>query len=57
MNECSNLLGVGQRTVERRMSSFGLSVYGERFSFLFNSFDCMEIFFYVALFSDATCQL
>ena len=35
VNECSNLLGVGQRTVERRMSSFGLSVSGERFSFLF----------------------
>ena len=56
VNECSNLLGVGQRTVERRMSSFGLSVSGERFSFLFNSFDCMEIvFFDVALSSDATC--
>ena len=31
MKECSNLLGVGQRTVKRRMSSFGLSVSGEVF--------------------------
>ena len=47
VKECSDLsvLGVGLRTVERRMSEFGLSVSGERFSFLFYSFDCMQIFF------------
>ena len=43
--ECSDLFGVGQRTVERRMSSFGPSVSGERFSVLFYSFDCILYIF------------
>ena len=45
MKECSDLFGVGQRTVERRMSSFGPSVSGERFSVLFYSFDCILYIF------------
>ena len=45
VKECSDLFGVGQRTVERRMSSFGPSVSGERFSVLFYSFDCILYIF------------
>ena len=29
VNEMSNMLGVGKRTLERRMQSFGLSVTGK----------------------------
>ena len=41
VKECSNLLGVGQWNIEKRMSSFGLSVSGERYSVLFYSSDCI----------------
>ena len=40
VKECSNLLGVGQWNIEKRMS-FGLSVSGERYSVLFYSSDCI----------------
>ena len=45
VKECSDLFGVGQRTVERSMTSFGPSVSGERFSVLFYSFDCILYIF------------
>ena len=35
VKEISVMMGVGQRTVERRMSAFGLSVSGEFFTILF----------------------
>ena len=41
VKECSNLLGVEQWNIEKRMSSFGLSVSGERYSVLFYNFDCI----------------
>ena len=37
--QISVMLGVGQRTVERRMSAYGLSVSGENFYFTLQNFE------------------
>lgn len=37
--QISVILGVGQRTVERRMSAYGLSVSGENFYFTLQNFE------------------